>query len=290
VTETSDERDEAIEGEEPDPQARAMAADIAANADEIRAEADRAVAAGGFDSGRVLELLAEYWARMPEQERRQHRPLHEVTATRSPDGIENPYYEVLLQVPTREHVWLTSYCMPVVFGAKPALSMRLMAAGLNFDTPRRYFTWSAPTPTDLALITEHAAAGIVEIGAGGGYWARMLTQYGLEVAAYDIQPGRSETFTGPAWYDVKQAGPEAAAAHPDRALMLCWPMKDHPMAAEALAAYEGDTLIFAGVSAHCGDAQFWKAVERDWTQTVFSPEHYPIWGFHDQLAILRRAK
>lgn len=145
---------------------------------------------------------------------------------------------------------------------------------------RRSYAWGIPTEEALRCIADHSPLGVVEIGAGTGYWASLLSQppHSLSVAAYDKTPmvDRTAPLEG---YDRKSAlngyhalatmgnalpfcnveagGPEAAAAHPDRSLLLCWPPKeasangeptgeDGMMAFDALSHYAGDTVLYVG--------------------------------------------
>lgn len=92
------------------------------------------------------------------------------------------------------------------------------------------YSWAIP---DQEAVDFLAGLGpIVEIGAGTGYWARCITEAGGDVIAYDLCGGEMGTDVQENhwhrddswhWFDVQEGGPEVAAAHPDRALLLCWP-------------------------------------------------------------------
>ncbi len=171
--------------------------------------------------------------------------------------------------------------------------------------------WSAsspgPFPTVPALewIATHCPR-IVEIGAGNGYWAWMLTQYGCDVIAYDIAPTENDWVHG-SHYPVLEGGTEKAALHPDRALMLCWPPHSDPMAFDALSAYQGDTLIYIGESSGgcTGDENFFRRLGctltwvdedgeyRDVTPssewTLLQKLNIPQWeGIHDAVYVYQR--
>jgi hypothetical protein len=258
--------------------------------DALKAVMDAEPWTDGVDPDRLRAALADFWAAVPDAERRDAPPLREATGQRTAPGMENPYFDLMLDVPARDRWGRYAYSLPVVFGASFELSYRIMAAGGDMFRPRLRYSWSVPTPSDLTLLTELCRdRGVVEIGAGGGYWAWMLTQCGVDVAAYDIAPGRTRWFTGTPWHDVAQAGPQAAAEHPGKALMLCWPMEDDPVAAQALDAYRGDTLIFIGDPASCGDGAFWQQVKRGWDEQLCAVDHYPYWGLRDLLSIFRKA-
>jgi len=99
---------------------------------------------------------------------------------------------------------------------------------------------------------------IVEIGAGSGYWARCLSEFGADVIAYDSFPPGSESpwdwLQRNSWFDeswcyIVKGDETSAAHHPDRTLFLAWPMPMNPMAYNALVNYRnagGRTLIYIG--------------------------------------------
>jgi SAM-dependent methyltransferase len=113
------------------------------------------------------------------------------------------------------------------------------------DLVRRY-AWAIPNHVALEKIATYAPR-IVEIGAGTGYWAMLLTQCGCDVVAYDTEPYQNSQADNN-HFPIEVGGPEKAQQHSDRALFLCWPPYDEPMATDALLAYEGDTLIYIGES------------------------------------------
>eukprot|EP00271_Cylindrocystis_brebissonii_P019739 TRINITY_DN6186_c0_g1_i1.p1 TRINITY_DN6186_c0_g1~~TRINITY_DN6186_c0_g1_i1.p1 ORF type:complete len:542 (-),score=66.17 TRINITY_DN6186_c0_g1_i1:227-1852(-) len=72
-----------------------------------------------------------------------------------------------------------------VYAIDPLLPayMRLQVSPL-----RRLYSWAVPTEEALAAIAAAAPNGLVEMGAGTGYWAMLLRQRGVAVAAYDRRP------------------------------------------------------------------------------------------------------
>ncbi len=131
------------------------------------------------------------------------------------------------------------------------------------------YSFSVPCARTVGALAR--IAPIVEIGAGSGYWAWCLAQAGADIVAYDIAPPDSglpwphgsldagNYWFEHEWHQVLEGGPEAAARHPDRALFLCWPPLDSPMADEALTAYRdagGKTLAYLGSPRSSADARF----------------------------------
>lgn len=117
-----------------------------------------------------------------------------------------------------------------------------------------------------------AYSPIVEIGAGSGYWARCLVEFGADVVAYDRFPPDEQSpwdwQSGNAWFDdswfhIVQGDESAAADHPDRTLFMAWPIPQNPMAYNALVKYKhagGKTLIYIGDPhpASSGDEHFYR--------------------------------
>jgi hypothetical protein len=50
------------------------------------------------------------------------------------------------------------------------------------------YAFGVPTEEALAAIAAVSPRGVVEIGAGSGYWAALLRDRGVRVEAYDIAP------------------------------------------------------------------------------------------------------
>lgn len=111
------------------------------------------------------------------------------------------------------------------------------------------WSWAVPDNRALNAIAGHGR--IVEIGAGRGYWARLLSDRGVDIVAYDWCPPGPDNAYHPyegLWFDVEHGGPERAGDHPDRTLFLCWPPMTG-MATDALRAYVeagGTSVVYVG--------------------------------------------
>jgi hypothetical protein len=162
------------------------------------------------------------------------------------------------------------------------------------------YAWAVPDDWAIQVIEEQLnGMGVVEIGAGTGYWAWMLSQVGIDVAAYDTKIKRRKL-----WYPVKRGGAKQAKRFPDRALMLCWPWYGEPMATNCLLNYSGNTLIYIGEGyggctaddefhrligegGHYEENGEWVSDDSEWSLVVEEP--IPQWdGIHDKLSIYRR--
>jgi hypothetical protein len=111
---------------------------------------------------------------------------------------------------------------------------------LRFKTAvATHYSWAVPTDEAIFLIAG-AARRVVEIGAGSGYWAWLMAQAGIDVIAYDAAPPAA------VWHPVWPGDELAVLGHGDRTLLLCWPPFGTEMAANALAAYAGDQVVYVG--------------------------------------------
>lgn len=211
-----------------------------------------------------------------------------------PDGVDNPLWEIVRMLPGEQDFLgrgfeVNSYWVDY---ARDVMK-RAHDAGLMREALCARFTWSIPSPGDITwLAGQLGGQGVVEIGAGSGYWAWQLAQAGVDVVAYDPHPpGPGNNFNRHRLYaDVQIGDHEAAASHPDRSLMLCWPSCEDPFAKQALHAYQGDTVIYIGEGEGgcCADDEFHVALERDFGEPEYSPWHVNFYGIHCYLTVRRR--
>ncbi len=211
------------------------------------------------------------------------------------DGAQNPLWEIVRLLPGHTDPW-RSRTEPDghwASGADSSVLRRAYAAGLDRSALCARYTWSIPSPGDIAWLAKLLdGRGVVEIGAGSGYWAWQLAQAGVAVAAYDPElPGPENKFNQHRLYHPVMTGDHTAAAdHPDRALMLCWPSYGASFAKQALHAYRGDMVIYIGEGEGgcCADDRFHRILERDFEEVGSSPFHVTYWGIHCNLTVYRR--
>lgn len=200
---------------------------------------------------------------------------------------ENPYWDIvrLLPMDDTEHTW-REHAVEVEWFRVPEAVRR--------DALVRRYAWSIPTPHDMAwLAGQLGGQGVVEVGAGTGYWAWQLQQAGVDVAAYDRYASRDDHYREAVRYHpVATAPAEVAGEHPDRALLLCWPPYNTSMAAEALRAYEGDTVVYVGEpgSGCTADEEFHETLDKEWRQVGSAPRHVTWWGIHDYVTVWRHGQ
>jgi hypothetical protein len=86
-----------------------------------------------------------------------------------------------------------------------------------------YFAWAVPNAAALHALL--ALGPLVELGAGTGYWAWLLTRMGGDIVAYDV--GQSHEGQGYRFRHqvVRDGGTEVLKRkeYDKRALLLCWP-------------------------------------------------------------------
>ena len=141
-----------------------------------------------------------------------------------------------------------------------------------------HWAWAVPSDEAIGRLVRYSP--IVEIGAGRGYWARLASEAGADVVAYDSIPPKRRFFP------VRRGGSNMARYHADRALFLCWPPYASPMASKCLANYAGSTVIFVGEGC-TGSSHFHDTLQRRWE--IVEAIHIPQWfGLHDRMYVFRR--
>lgn len=110
------------------------------------------------------------------------------------------------------------------------------------------YAWAIPDERALRIIQaidiENGRKGVVEVGAGNGYWAMLMLERGVDVLAYDLYER-----DGP-YAPVKKGTPEVVANHPHRILFLCYPDEfeesEESMALQCLEKFVGNYIIHVG--------------------------------------------
>jgi hypothetical protein len=196
----------------------------------------------------------------------------------------------------------------LVAGLCAASGPAVRAEVLRLLRPLLVTTFAYAVPSDEALDHIAGLGDIVELGAGGGYWARCLARRGARVFAFDHKTPSSQQRPAGALvchHPVFIGGPaEALAAGGALAptLLLCWPPgivnrreatagappRYSPMGEEALARFGGPHLVFVGArSRSFGSPAFFAALDRDWqlARRLAIPN---LGGWRDAVHIYRR--
>lgn len=190
-------------------------------------------------------------------------------------------------------------------------AQQLLRTATNWDRRERLcrqYCWAIPDPESCAFVAGFLGPRAVEIGAGTGYWAWQLSQLDVDMVAYDKWPpdqittndwhspldadGQLRGILRDCYFPLHFGGPQRLSDHADRALFLCWPPYDDPMASECLSYYRGGTrLVYIGEGdGGCtGDATFFERLRRDWVKIAQRcPAHWA--GIHDWIEVYERKK
>ena len=150
------------------------------------------------------------------------------------------------------------------------------------------YAWAIPNEEAIETIAEHAP--VVEVGAGAGYWAWCVDQLGERIVATDPEPPRMDTYTEVLTKEAVDAVECAREVFVGGyTLFVCWPPYEDSMAADAVEAFEGDTLIYVG-QGRCGctgDERLHRLLYEDWelAESVPIPTYL---GFNDRLEVWSR--
>ena len=160
------------------------------------------------------------------------------------------------------------------------------------DLVKKY-AWAIPTPEAIQTIADavktHALKGVVEMGAGTGYWGYLLKQVGVAYQGFDhgraVDDYRNGRNIG-RWTNVFDGIPEALGDFGDWLLLLCWPPYATPMATASLRAFPGRIVAYIGESAGgcTGDTEFHALLVEGYEANALID--LPRWsGIHDDLSV-----
>ncbi|WP_205625489.1 hypothetical protein [Actinomadura atramentaria] len=183
----------------------------------------------------------------------------------------NPYWDIV------EPCVVEHEGRRVVGGGRGEGSARLAFAQMLLQSS---YAYAIPAPETVEWVADFCAnLPVVELGAGRGYWAAQLADYGLTVDAYDSEPPNetvNASFPGAAgqvdvWHRVGDLDEFATrAGRADYVLFLCWPPGwGDTMASDALAAFEnagGQRLVYIGEpkGGKTGNDAFFDALSTRW--------------------------
>lgn len=125
--------------------------------------------------------------------------------------------------------------------------------GVSRDALVAQYGFAIPTADALLALDRWSPDGLFEVGAGTGYWARLLADRDVDVLAYDIAPppsAENQWFAGTTpWYQVAPADETIAASHADRTMLLIWPTRGELWPLRALELFHaggGARLAYVG--------------------------------------------
>lgn len=203
----------------------------------------------------------------------------------APTTYANPYWDAVSdQVRESDMPWRPGLTVGGLGDWKPMIR--------RGDLTSEY-AWTVTDPASVAFVAEHAGGRVIDPLAGTGYWAHILGQHGIDVAASDLNPPGTAVNewhrAGKAFVPVAARDAVDAVEETDRTLLLSWPPYDDPIGAAVLNAYRGDRVIYIGEGEYgcCGTDEMFSAFESDWTQVA---EHQPVqwYGMHDWITVYDR--
>lgn len=145
--------------------------------------------------------------------------------------------------------------------------------------------FSFAIPNKEAINTIKSYSPIIEIGAGSGYWAKLLSQHGVDIKAYDSYPSKIH-------FPVEKGGPKKVKENKDRTLFLCYPDLHSSMAYNCLLNYQqqlkdGKVLILVGEQGITADDMFWDGIDNLFLNEIKIVQlpHFP--GYTANLHVFR---
>jgi SAM-dependent methyltransferase len=151
--------------------------------------------------------------------------------------------------------------------------------------------YSFAIPSDEAIDALVGISPLVELGAGTGYWAMLITQRGGQVIAVDKNPGEGNKYQFTHSYaKVREGGVEVLGAIGDHLnLFLCWPNYDNDFAYNCLRSFRGKIVAYAGEpEGGCtANDRFFELLRREWS--LLDKLALPQWfGINDGLFFYAR--
>lgn len=152
------------------------------------------------------------------------------------------------------------------------------------------YSWAIPTEKAIKKIIQYGP--LVEMGAGSGYWAKLIKLLGGKITCYDRFPPpngfnvwHSE---GIRYFRINKGNPEVLARYDKRTLFLCWPPHGDKMASQCLHYWRGKHLIYIGeFYGTSANDEFFHQLENEFE--LIDGMEIPNWpGIHDKLTIWER--
>ena len=150
--------------------------------------------------------------------------------------------------------WLEASCLVELYAATNATDRqrrnRLQKAVLNWqlagrDASARCHGFAVPSARALKVLKKYSRkGGLVELGAGVGYWAALLRRRGVHVVALDIDPPEEK---GDEMHKVDFGDASSLRKLSCDMLLLCMPPPGEPACADrALKQFRGNYVAYVG--------------------------------------------
>jgi hypothetical protein len=153
----------------------------------------------------------------------------------------NPYYNEVLELKNSTRFWKTNSLFADDIRKAREQEWDFIEKH-SHDLCEKY-AWAIPDEACLRIVAEFSP--LIELGAGRGYWSRLLSSKGADVIAVDkYSPLENDSL----WYDVKvgDASILAKSEMKNRNLFLCYPDDRESMAIAALESFQGEYILYIG--------------------------------------------
>ena len=153
----------------------------------------------------------------------------------------------------------TARCEKDTESSLPCVNLTLDAIS---DLQRRNFisrfSFAIPNRKSIETIRAYSPYGVTEVGAGIGYWAYLLNKNNIPTIGLDKYHPATNRWFSPNFNSnkkeyvsgivVSEAVDYLATDDSERTLLMIWPspIEEESYAAEAIAAYKGNTIIMVG--------------------------------------------
>ena len=167
----------------------------------------------------------------------------------------------------------------------------------HWEIYRKHFSFSVPDKKSIEKITKFIGKDkVLEIGAGKGFHAYLLSLEGVDIVATDNYSWPAPTY-GPNFMEIKKIDyKDALEKYKDRnVLMMIWPPLEGSVGGDmshtALQNFKGNKIIYIGEEEDgaTGTKKFFKMLKKDWklVEQVNIPQ---FWGIHDYAFLYKRKK
>ena len=135
------------------------------------------------------------------------------------------------------------------------------------------FSWARPTPALIEEIIQFVDDDkVIEICAGRGLWARLLTEKKVDIVATDNCSSHHDHNLPKFFEVIVMDGLTAVKRYYKRnVLLLIWPPQD--MGGAELQAFRGNKFIYIGEprNGQTGNSVLFDELDRNWTLVSFTP-------------------
>lgn len=148
------------------------------------------------------------------------------------------------------------------------------------------YAWAVPSENTIKEISEFVKNDkVLEIGAGLGLWAKLISEYGINIKATDNFDKHWKVNYDSFFPVRKMTYSSAFKKYKNRdVLFLCWPPYKSSMAHHSLSKFNGTKLIYIGeAEGGCNaDDPFFRLLKTQWEKSkVVDITQWPL--IHDRM-------